>query len=265
MTSSRSWPLHAFLLFALLPAAAVAQGELPPAEQYTLRLEYLWWSPQIRGELQKGFSQTEGTLLDVQTDLGIQKHAANPLRGTLRFGGSWKLNASWSRLDSSGDVIAARGFLYGTVVVLPEQRVLTSLKGNTLTADLEWELVQRSRGTLGLLLGVKYFDVDTTLLAVRDEQNVDRVVDSERLPLPVAGLTARVYPLRRVSLEASFSGLPAGDRGHVYEILLAGRLHLSDRIAATVGWRKLALEGHDDRDYLKVDLAKWTFGVEISL
>jgi hypothetical protein len=51
----------------------------------------------------------------------------------------------------------------------------------------------------------------------------------------------------------------------LFEILLAGRAHLSDHIAGTLGWRKLALEGRDGRDYLKLGLSTWTFGVEFSL
>lgn len=260
----RPWCLT-LLSLLLLPAAAEAQAELPAAEQYHVRLEYLWWSPALSGELQKGFSEREGTLLNAQADLGIERQGANLLQGTLRLGKGWKLRGSWTPLDYRGDVVADSAFVYGTTVVAPGQRVVTSLSGNYSTAALEWDPLERSRGFLGVLLGVKYFDVDTTLVAVADDVTISRVAETDRLPIPVFGLAGRVYVTERISLEGELSGLPAGERGHLFELLLAGRGHLSDRIAGTLGWRKLALEGRDGRDYLKIGLSRWTFGVEISL
>jgi hypothetical protein len=262
--ATRSW-LPGLLCLSFLPAAAAAQADLPPAEQYHLRLEYLWWSPTPTGELQKGVSEVEGTVLNTRADLGIEKHSANALQGTLRLGNAWKLRGSRIPLAYRGDVVSVSSFVYGTAVVAPGQRVVTSLSGNYFTAALEWDPLERWRGFLGVLLGVKYFDVDTTLVAVADDETISRVAETEKLPIPVVGLAGRVYVTERISLEAELSGLPAGERGQLFEILLAGRAHLSDHIAGTLGWRKLALEGRDGRDYLKLGLSTWTFGVEFSL
>lgn len=255
----------ALLLLALPGLARAAEDELPAAERYHLRLEYLWWSPQLDGELQKGFSESEGTVLATRDDLGIEETGSNLLQGTLRFGGRWKLRGAWHRMDYDGDVPAARAFVYGSAYVSPDQRVVTSLTGNELTAELQCDLVQRAVGFAGLRLGVKYFDVSTTLVALEGEQMLARVADTERLPVPVVGVSMRVYPHERVSVEGELSGFPAGSRGHLWELLVAARGHLGDRLAVTAGWRKLALEGHNDRDSLVLGLSKWTLGVEISL
>jgi hypothetical protein len=146
--------------------------------------------------------------------------------------------------------------------VLTGQNVRTSLKGNYASAELEWDALRRSRGFLGLLVGAKLVDVDVVLLNV---DAVERVVDTQRLPIPVLGVTGRVYVHPRLSLEGEFSGLSIGDRGHLWEWLIAGRLHVSDRLAGAVGYHKLSLEGRNDRDSLQLGLGKWTFGVELSL
>jgi hypothetical protein len=247
----------------LLEAAppSVAQAT-PSPEDYTLRLEYLWWSPQPTGELQKGVSEIEGTLIDLEDDLGVAASSANALRAALRVGGSWKLRGSWSPLDFRGTAIASRPFIYGTTVVRAGDEVSSSLKGNYVTSEVEWDFVGREQGFLGLLAGVKFFDVDVLVL---DVDTSSRVAETERLPVPVVGLAGRVYVGGRVSLEAELSGLPAGDRGHVFEMLLAGRIHLLRRLAATAGWHKLAVEGRDDRDFFSINLSQWTLGVEISL
>jgi hypothetical protein len=251
----------ALALAAAAPPAASAQEELPPPERYHLRLEYLWWSPQPAGQLQKGFSDQEGTLLDVD-ELGIQRHQANELRGALRLGTSWKLRGSWSAIDFRGDVPAARPFVYGTAEVLLGQRVITSLKGNYGSAELEWDFLRRTRGFVGLLAGARIVDVDTLLLNV---DTADRVLETERLPIPSFGLTGRLYPDKRVSLEGELSGLTIGDRGHIFELHALARFHVSDRLAASGGYHRIALEGRSDRDFLKLELGRWTFGVELSL
>lgn len=249
-------------LIAGSAAASSAQSDTAPAEQYRLRVEYLYWSPQPAGQLQKGVSEIEGTLVDVRRDLGFAEHGARPIRGALRLGHSVKLRGSWSPIDFKGEATASGLIRYGTTVALPEQRIASSLKGNYLTAEIGWDFVQRPQGFLGLLVGVKYFDVDTLLVNV---DTGDRVVETERLPVPVLGLASRLYLTRHLSVEGELSGLTLGDRGHVWELLVAARLHLSDRVAATGGYRKLVLEGRDGRDYLHVDLGTWTFGAEISL
>jgi hypothetical protein len=261
MPLKRSTLALALALAAAAAAPAAAQEELPAPERYHLRLEYLWWSPQPGGQLQKGFSDQEGTLLGVE-ELGIQGHRANELRAALRLGTSWKLRGSWSPIDFRGDVAAARPFVYGTVDVLLAQRVITSLKGNYGSAELEWDFLKRPQGFLGVLAGARIVDVDTLLLNV---DTSDRVLETERLPIPSFGLTGRLYLDRRFSLEGELSGLTIGERGHIWELHAAARFHVSDHLAASGGYRRIELEGRTDRDFLKLGLGRWTLGVEISL
>jgi len=266
VTPMRSTLLSASLLVAALPGLSHAsEEELPAAERYHVRLEYVWWSPELAGQLQKGFSNQEGTVLDTQQDLGIQETGTNLLQGTLRFGGRWKLRGAWHRMDYSGDVTAARAFSFGNLDVSPNDRVVTSFSGHEYTAELQCDVVQGTFGFAGLRLGAKYYDVATTMVAVGTGQTVGRVSDSRQLPVPVIGAAVRYYPFEHVSLEAELSGIPAGSRGHLWEASVAARGHLADRLAIMVGWRKLALEGHNDRDSLSLGLSKWTLGVEISL
>jgi hypothetical protein len=253
------------LLLALAVGAGASSAlaqDVAPAERYNVRLEYLFWSPQPSGQLQKGFSEEEGTLVDIEDDLAMAESAMNPVRGTLRFGAGVKLRGSWSRLDFEGDTLAERFLSYGNVVVAPGQRVASELSGNYFTAEIAWDFLERPGGFLGLLAGVKYFDVDVLLL---NASTSERVVETERLPIPVIGLAGRAYFGRWFSVEGELSGLPAGNRGHVYEVMVAGRAHASRRIALTLGWRKLAIEGRDDRDFFKLDLGTWTIGAELSL
>jgi hypothetical protein len=254
----------ALALLALLAGAppGPAQEALAPEEQYTLRVEYLWWSPTPEGELQKGLGDSEGTVLDIQNDLGVESGKVNTLRGAIRLGTTWKLIGGWAPLDFSGDVTAHQPFVYGTIVARFGDRILTSLRGNYVTAALEWDFVANSGGYLGALGGVKYFDVDTVMV---NADTSSRVAETEKLPIPVVGLAGRAYFQEWFSFEGEIAGMTAGSRGHLLEWLFALRIHFTDRLAATGGYHKLSIEGRDDRDSFNLSLGTWTFGVEISL
>jgi hypothetical protein len=245
----------------VLPTLARAQST-GSAEDYTVRLEYLFWKPAPRGELQKGLGSAEGTLLDAEADLGLASAKTNSLRGTIRLGGSWKLRASWAPLDFAGDQAAPRPFSYGTMVARSGDRVVTSIKGNYVTTDLEWDFSRRPTGFLGVLAGVRLFDVDTLVLNVDTES---RVADTHRVPVPVVGLVSRTYAGRHLSFEGEITGMTIGSRGHLWEWLLAARVHLSDHLAVTGGYHTLRIEGQNERDFLSLRLGTWTFGAEISL
>ena len=113
-------------------------------------------------------------------------------------------------------------------------------------------------------MGVKFVDVDTLVLNV---DTSDRVVETRAAADPGrSGSPAASYLGRHFSVEGEVSGLTLGDRGHVWEMFGAARA-APERTTSPPpgGYRKLALEGRDDRDYLKIDLGTWTFGAEISL
>ncbi len=262
MNGLGAWLAGPLSLLLAGASSGVAQEGLAPEEQYILRVEYLWWSPTPQGELQKGLGDFEGTLLDIETDLGVGSGKANTLRGAIRLGRAWKLVGGWTPLDFSGDTPAPQPFVYGTLVARFGDRILTSLKGDYISAALQWDFVANPSGYLGALAGVKYFNVDTVVV---NADTTTRVAEAEQLPVPVLGLAGRVYFQEWFSFEGELSGMTAGSRGRLLEWLFAFRVHFSDRLAATGGYHKLSIEGRDDRDFFTLSLGTWTFGVEISL
>ena len=180
--------IGALLLLVSAPVSVWAQEQLAPEERFILRVEYLWWSPQPQGELQKGLGEFDGTLLDVQSDLGMESQGGNSVRGAIRFGRSWKLVGGWTPLDYRGDQGAQQPFVYGTLVARVGDRIITAFKGNLISTALEWDFVANSGGYLGALAGVKYFDVDTVMV---NAGTSSRVAETETLPIPVLGLAGR--------------------------------------------------------------------------
>ncbi len=111
------------------------------------------------------------------------------------------------------------------------------------------------------MLGAKVFDTDSVL--VSPTQGV-REVDTVTAPVPVIGVTTRIYA-GRVSVEGEFAGMSGGNRGALYEGLASVRVHLTDRLAAMGGYRYLSLDGRDKLDRLDIQLQGFHFGLEISL
>jgi hypothetical protein len=259
----RGWTGSAALIALSLAATASAQdpSNLPPAERYGLRLQYREYRPGLTGETRKSSSSRDGTLVDVDEDLAIGDKRTFDVRGTIQFKRGWKLRGSYTPLDYRGDTEARRGFDYGETRFSRFDHVVTSIKGGYYSADLEWDFIKGAHGFLGVVLGAKMFDVDA---AVVDATTNSRELDTITAPIPVIGLSTRLYA-GRVSFEGELTGLSAGSHGSMLEAEGSLRLHLSDRLAAMGGYRHLSLDGKDDNDQVKLKLGGWQFGLEISL
>jgi len=244
-----------------LPLAASAQ-ELPSAERYHVRAEWRWWKPGLDSQIQKGFGTAQGTELDLASDLGVPDEDTWEVHGAIKLKPSFKLLGAYIPIEYRGDTIAQSNFYYGGEQIFRGDRVVSTFKGNLYGAAFEWDFVRRPSGYLGLIVGGRVLLVDSVVLSPEPAR---RVVDSETFPLPVFGLTGRAYAGRRLSLSGSFAGLTLGSRGHYWEFDVATRFHISNRFAGQVGWRRIAIEGQDNRDFVKFIMGGITFGVEVSL
>ena len=239
---------------------AVAQG-LPPAEVYKLRLEYREFRPSLTGEVQKGFGGIPGTLLDLETDLGLENKRTFAILGTLKLAAGHKLRGSYTPFSYRGDVTARRTFDFDDSRFERFTRVVTDLKGGYYTGEYEWDFIRGSTGYLGLLVGAKVIDTDALIVGpnegIREQETI-------RGPIPVAGATARVYT-GRLSFEGEFAGLSIGKRGFLFELDTTARVHISDRLAIGAGYRLVSSRGEEDLKFFRLRLRGWQFGLEISL
>lgn len=258
--TARALPVAAALL---LPAALQAQTpSYPPQESYGIRLEYREYRPAFQGEIQKGFGDEEGTLVDIVDDLGIEDERTFEARATLQIKQGHKLRGSYTPLSYAGSVDSARRpFTYGQTDFQRREPIETRIKGAYYAASYEFDFIRGPRGFLGATLGAKVVDLDATLVAPEQGR---REQDTLRAPVPVLGAITRVYA-GRVSLEGEISGLTIGERGTLIEFDTAARIHLSDRLAASGGYRYLKVKAQDGRDLGDLNLGGWHFGLEISL
>lgn len=247
-----------------LPAGAIAQNGrdgLPSQERYHLRLEYREFRPDLTGTMKKGSRDAEGTVVDFNDDLGIQKEGSFQARGAIQFKAGQKLRGSYTKVDYRGDTPASRTFTYGSNRFVRDGRVVTTMKGAYYSADLEWDFVKGPGGFLGGIVGARMLDIDRVLVS---PDNGTRVADTLRQPQPVIGIVGRAYA-GRLSAEGEFAGLSFGSRGSVYEFDASAHFHLSDRLAVLGGYRKLSAKPKDGSDAVEFRMGGWHFGLELSL
>ena len=66
-------------------------------------------------------------------------------------------------------------------------------------------------------------------------------------------------------MEGELSGITIGSKGRVVEFDASGRVHLSDRLAASGGYRYVSIKAKDGLDFFDLRVGGWQFGLEISL
>ncbi len=248
-----------FIIGALLGAAsgAAAQG-LPPEEQYHMRVEYLQWRASLDAELQAGVF---GTRIDLKQDLGIEDKRVWELRAALQVAPGFKVRGSMTPLEYLGDTRITGSFVFDGRIYPVDSRVLSRVEGKLYSASLEFDVFKNRSGYIGLVLGGMMFDGDATIAA--PELQIDEREDL-RTPVPLIGVTGRIYA-GKMSFDGELSGVTVGQRGHMYELRLGVRYHVSERMAIGGGYRLMKIQGEDDPDFVRFRQGGITFGAELSL
>jgi len=254
-------PPRVLLIGLGLALASGVEAQEAPQELYRLQAGYQRWSPSLTGEVQKSQGTQTGSLVDLKDDLGIPDNRRFEIQVTLRMASGHKLRGSYIPLDYSGDVNIARTFVFGGSTYPVSTRVMSSFKGKLYGGEYEWDFMRGRWGYLGGIVGVRYLEADTVLLAPDIGRNDQ---DHVSAPLPVIGATVRLY-FDQVSLGAEFSGLDLGRRGSLTDLDIVGRLHVSDRLAVGGGYRRLSVRAQRDFDNDRVLLGGWHYGIELSL
>ncbi len=259
----RAVPAATALFALMLAGSAAAQdpNDLPQPEQYGLRLQYSMFHPDVTGKIRKSTDVQDGTLLDLKDELGLENDRTFDGRVTMQFKRGRKLRATYTPIDVKGDRQISITFNYGLTRFLRDARVATTIKGGYYSADFEWDFVSGPKGYFGVIVGAKAFDLDAVVAS--PTQGV-RETDTLRIPIPVAGLTGRAY-VGRLSFSGEVAGLTVGERGYIVDGEGSLRLHVSDRLAAQVGYRLLSVDGKDKGDRVKLRMGGLLFGLELSL
>ncbi len=233
----------------VLYSAASAQAQYTPrglsdratGETYHVEVGGFLWNPTptigISSESLPIVGQT-ATRIDFVNDLGIAKKTFKQLKVVLRPGTKHKFRFEYTPISYSADGTIRRDVIFNGIIFPVALDVRTDLTWKAYRFGYEFDFVYRDRGFVGLVLDLKYTDVEATLANL-----ISNEFAHARAPIPAVGVIGRVYVAPNISITGEFTGfkLPEGIdedyRARYYDFDLYGTVNFNDHAGAQLGYR----------------------------
>ena len=232
-------------VLAAVPAQAQysvrGSSDRATGENYRVEIGGFLWNPNpdifIRSE---ALTQAHiGSTIDFVEDLQIEQSTFKQLKVVLRPATKHKFRFEFTPIK----YVQPNGLLSRTIIFNGQQfpvslPVSTELEWKAYRFAYEWDMVYRDRGFFGILLEIKYTDVEATLSNTFVGEEFTRA----QAPVPAIGAIGRVYVAPNISITGEFSGirLPNFDedyKAHYYDFDLYGTVNFTDRFGAQMGFR----------------------------
>jgi hypothetical protein len=243
----------AILLIALATPAAAQYGARPytsnraTGETYNLEASGLFWSPTPDITLSSAGSGNlagiRGSDINFQTDLGIEKKKLNQLKVVLRPGTKHKFRFEYTPIEYTSNAVLKTRIVFNGQAYNIGVPVLAELKWKAYRFGYEYDFAYFDRGFVGVLLDLKYTDVNASLTSAFVGNGTEFA--HARAPIPAIGVVGRGYVVPNVSITGEFSAFKFPDtivkdyEGTYYDFDLYGTVNFNDHIGAQVGFRSL--------------------------
>jgi hypothetical protein len=236
-------------LSAGLLAASPAEAQYKPrksnlatGENYHVEFGAAFWNPNPDVVLSsEGLGQL-GDQVDFVNTLGIEQTKFRQLKLVLRPGRKHKFRFEYTPIHYQAAATVNATFIFNGQRYSVGVPVATDLKWNAYRFGYEWDFLYKNRGFAGLLVDLKYTDIQATLssAAVGVAQ-----FSHARAPIPAIGAIGRGYIVPNISITGEFSFFKLPDRalntdqysGHYYDLNLYGTVNFTDHFGAQVGYR----------------------------
>ena len=261
-------------LIALTAVPAQAQfypgrgtSDRATGENYRVEVGGYFWNPNpditIRSE---ALTQAKlGTTIDFVEDFGIEDERFRQLKVVLRPATKHKFRFEYTPISyEEPNATLRRTIVFNGQefnVALP---VSVSLEWKAYRFGYEWDMIYRDRGFFGLLLEVKYTDVQATL--AQNALGLEEFAQA-KAPIPAIGVIGRVYPAPNISITGEISGFKLPDdidedyKARYIDFDLYGTVNFSDNFGAQVGYRSFDVFYFiEDEDEGKLKLKGLYFG-----
>lgn len=222
------------------PIPTVGSG--PKAEPYHVEAAINWWDPAPDFIVASKALNVQGTSIDVQADLDIQKKSAFEFRLELRPAKKHKFRLYYLPLTYEGNTTLKADITFNGVTYPISTQVDSKLQWKTLRIGYEFDFISRSQGFLGVLIEAKYTDAS---VQIRSPFGIE--VARARAPIPAIGAVGRVYIGRIASVTGEFTAFKLPDtlietyNGHYYDWDIYGGVELTHNFGVRVGYRSLDL------------------------
>ena len=230
------------LLSVARPADAQFAGPRDPAigEVYSTELMGGLWNPTPAIVVSSDAPGMLGTDIDAVADLGVTQKRHRELRLVLRPSWKHKAQISYLPMEYQAEGLLNRTLVFEGVTYGVGTPVTSTVKWRAWRFGYEYDFVYRDRGFVGVIVEVKYTDIETRL-----ESPSEVTAVRTQTPIPAIGGIGRVYPVRNVSLTFELTGFKLPDavtQVKYVDLDVYGTLSFSDYLGIQTGYRSLDLD-----------------------
>ena len=184
-----------------------------------------------------------GDEIDFVREFGLEKQTFRQLRIALRPARKHKFRYEFIPISYEKTATITRSLVFNGQrynVTLP---VLAELKWNAMRFTYEYDFVYQDRGFFGVVLDLKYTDVEAALTNAL----IGREYARAQAPIPAIGGTGRFYVVPNVSITGEFTMFKLPDsinedyRARFYDFDLYGTVNFNDHVGVQGGYRSLTV------------------------
>ena len=244
----------ALAVCALTLAASTARAQyrprtvtaVLPAENFHVELGAGFWNTDADMQITSGAG---GTSVDLKKDLGLEDRKFSEFQLVVKPALKHKIRVqlvpiSYTQTGTPRTAVVFNGLTYpaGTPVN-------STLDWKAWRFGYEYDFVSNFRGFVGMIVDVKYTDVNATLTTAGRNG-----IASATAPIPALGGIARVYMASNLSFTGELTGFkfPGGwiksTSGHYADMDIYAMLNFVDSLGVRVGYRKFDVEYIKDND-----------------
>ncbi len=257
-TTTRTVPALclALLLAAAVPSSAQYQkynaNTRATGETYHVELSFGFGEPPPDIVVSSKALGIIGSEISAQDDLGMEKQWQWGFNLVLRPAKKHKFRFSYGPINYSAETIMQRTVIFNGQAFQVGLPVNSEIKWSAYRFGYEYDFVYRDRGFVGLVLDVKYSDVEVTL---KNPFTVEWV--KVKAPIPTIGGIARVYPVANISITGEFTafklptseGVLKGYDGKWYDLDIYGTVNFTDHVGVQGGYHSVQVSFRKDQDY----------------
>lgn len=208
----------------------------------SIRVDY--WMPSLDAEVKSSELSLVGTTVDLVDDLGLDDSESIPaLTASIDFPLFPEILVSYFAVDSSASKVITKQIAYKGTTYNVSSYVSSAYDITHFEALLNFGLLKTETADLGILLGAKYFEIETTLTSAGVTQT-----ESVEGPVPVIGIKGGVGLPGKFRVEGIGRGIVlevADVDASIFDIDLGLHYDFSRFLRASAGYRYLAIDAED--------------------
>ncbi|MCP4649805.1 MAG: hypothetical protein GY853_06975 [PVC group bacterium] len=214
-----------------------------------------YWMPSVDAEVKSSELGLLGSKININDDLGIDDSETIPsLKASVDLPLFPEVIVSYFTIDGSGSKNITKALSFKGINYTAATNVTSSYDITHFEGLLAWSFLNQDFTKLGVVLGVKYFEVETSL-----KDNTTGITKKEDVagPVPVVGIIGAVGLPGNVKLETLARGvvLEVGDvDAALFDVDLGLHYDFNKFFRASLGYRYFSIDAEDSKENDTVDV-----------